>query len=283
MKVGVLVNTCDRFSDCWDLFFKKWQQHRNGLDWPLYLNTERAQYKYPEGVHGRTLEVCTPRAGYEGWSGTGIPTWSWCVRQALQMMQEEIVLYVQEDYFLTRDIDTPRLLELVQFMEEHAEVECIHLHKAGSRRTKACSYPGLRRTSRKDRYFVSCQAALWRKSTLLELLREHENAWQFERWGTNRARALRCHFYTAAIDYSPLKYFCTGIVQGKWLHPVEDLFAETGLEMDFSKRGWWSPRKGIKEHIFWVIQKIVMRVWPPRSMMSVIACCFSNRRRGRYS
>ncbi len=265
MNVGVLVNTCDRFNDCWDLFFTNWKKYHNGLNWPLYLNTEHAQYSYPEGISGHALAVCTRKSGYEGWTGEKAPTWSWCVQQALSLIPENVILYVQEDYFLTRDIDTAKLLELAQFMESHPDVECIHLHKAGNTYNTKCPYPNLRRTSRFDRYFVSCQAALWKKSTLLELLRSHENAWQFERWGTNRARALRCHFYTAATEHSPVEYFCTGIVQGKWLHPVEDVFKEANIAMDFNKRGWWKPRQGIAENLRWAMQKVIQRITPPKS------------------
>ena len=284
MKIGVLVNTCDRFSDCWELFFHQWRKHRNGIDWPLYLNTERATYTYPEGITGHALTVCTPspETGLERWERPGFPTWSWCVEHALRSMPEEIVLYMQEDYFLTRDLDTQKITQVLQLMEKHPDIECVHLNIAGNHKNKECPYPGLRRASRRDCYFVSCQAALWRKATLLELLREHENAWQFERWGTNRARALRCHFYTAAIGSSPVDYFCTGIVQGKWLHPVEELFNEAGIKMDFTKRGWWRPRKGIMENLRWIIQKVVMRTWPPRSLISVIANRFSEKRRTPY-
>ncbi len=282
-KVGILVNTCDRFSDCWELFFHQWKKYSNGLDWPLYLNTEWVDYPYPVGLGGGALRVCEARAKYEGWKGTGYPTWSWCVEHALQLMPEDLVLYVQEDYFLTRDLDTAALREAVKVMVEHPEVDCVHLNVASNRYHKPAIFENWKRVSRWNRYFVSCQAAIWRKSTLLELLRRHENAWQFERWGTCRARALRCHFYTAATGgYSPVEYFCTGIVQGKWLHPVEELFEQAGIEMDFSRRGFWSERRGVLQHIRWVIQKIIMRIWPPRSLWSMICCRFSDKRRSPY-
>ena len=284
MKAGVLVNSCDRFSDCWDLFFHQWEKHRNGIDWPLYLNTERATYTYPEDIAGHALTVCTPhpQTGLKNWEQPGFPTWSWCVKQALLSMPEDIVLYMQEDYFLTNNLDTGKIIRILQLMEEHPDIECVHLNVAGNTHSVESPYPGLRRTSRRDRYFVSCQAALWQKSTLLELLQEHENAWQFERWGTNRARALRCHFYTAAIDSSPVDYFCTGIVQGKWLHPVEDIFASAGIGMDFSTRGFWAPRKGFLQHIKWIVQKISIRIFPLKSLFGVIKSRCSERRRPPY-
>lgn len=278
MKVGILVNTCDRFSDCWELFFYQWLKHRNGVDWPLYLNTEQVDYVYPEDVQGRALKVCCAEQDEEAWNGDGYPTWSWCVERALNRMPEDIVLYMQEDYFLIGDLDADKLNEIVSMMEMHSDIECVHLHVAGNSISKPCDYSGLRKTSRWDRYFVSCQAALWRKSVLKKLLRMHENAWQFERWGTCRARVLACGFYTAArAGYSPVDYFCTGVVQGKWLHPVEDVFTEAGIKMDFSKRGFWQKRKGLWAHLKWILQKIQMRIWPPRSLMSVIGCLLSSR------
>lgn len=282
-NVGVLVNTCDRFTDCWDLFFHQWEKYCNGLNWPLYLNTEWLNYSYPESIRGHSLAVCQSRSEYEGWKGEGFPTWSWCVEHALNLMPEDFVLYMQEDYFLTRELDVRTLQEAAKLMEENSDIDCIHLNIAANRCHKPSVYKSLKRISRWDRYFVSCQAAIWRKSTLLQLLREHENAWQFERWGTCRARALRCHFYTAAKEtYSPVEYFCTGIVQGKWLHPVEDLFKAADIEMDFNKRGFWTERSGLLQHVRWVIQKIVIRIWPPRSLWSVIKCRFSHTRRKPY-
>lgn len=279
MKVGVLVNTCDRFDDCWDLFFRKWQRHKNGLNWPLYLNTEKATYQYPEDLQGHALAVCTPKPGYEGWTGEGFPTWSWCVQHALSLMPEELVLYMQEDYFLTGDINTEKLQDIADLMEQNPDIDCIHLTLT---HCVDCKYTTLKRTSVTDPYFVSCQPAIWRKATLMELLQEHEDAWEFERWGTYRARALRCRFYTAAMNGSLISYFCTGVVQGKWLHPVEQLFAEEALPMDFSRRGFWTPRRGIRQNFSWLLEKIKIRMWPPKSIVSVINALLSPKRRSSY-
>ena len=138
------------------------------------------------------------------------------------------------------------------------------------------------RTSIRDPYFVSCQPAVWKKSTLMELLQSHENAWEFERWGTVRARELRCRFCTAAAKASPISYFCTGVVQGKRLPPVEDLFKEEEIPMDFSKRGFWHPRRGIRQNTVWLLEKIKMRTCPPKSLLSVLKAQFSTKRRTSY-
>lgn len=281
--VGVLVNTCDRFADCWELYFHQWMRYRNGVDWPVYLNTEWSDYDYPANLRGGALSVCKQRAGYEGWSGEGFPTWSWCVEHALNLMPEDLVLYMQDDYFLTNQLDSDKLREVAQLMAEHPDVDCVYLNAASNKYYTISIYEGLKRVTRRNRYFVSCQAAMWRKSTLLQLLRTYEDAWQFERWGTRRAAALRCHFYSAVVDRkSPVSYFCTGIVQGKWLHPVEELFQEAGIEMDFSRRGFWKKRSGFCQHAAWVMRKLIEYVWPLKSLWSVVKCRFSPIRRKAY-
>ena len=283
-KVGVLVNTCDRFEDCWELYFHQWKKYSNGLDWPLYLNTEWKDYQFPEGIKGYALAVCKARPDYAGWSKEGIPTWSWCVEHALNLMPEDFVLYMQDDYFLTRELDTKVLNEVVSIMEKESDIDCVYLNKNANGIHKEAVYSNWKRVSRKDSYFVSCQAAIWRKSALLQLLRTHESAWQFERWGTRRARALRYHLYMAAeANYSPVEYFCTGIVQGMWLHPVEDLFYEANIKMDFSRRGFWSESYRSRKAGGNLLLRAIRKVWERRkSIVDYIFCCLFGKQRPPY-
>lgn len=41
---------------------------------------------------------------------------------------------------------------------------------------------------------ISCQASLWRRDVLLKYIRDYESAWQFEWWGSKRAKILNDNF-----------------------------------------------------------------------------------------
>lgn len=278
MSLAILVNTCDKFRDCWDPFFALWKKFGLSDDvCRVYLNTEHADYSYP-GVHVIPLRVCD--AG--NWTKSTPPTWSWCLRQALLGIQEEYVMYLQEDYFLNAPADVNRICHYVQQMQEDESIDCIHLTHCTFHASPECTKEGLHPGNPHDWYYTNCQAAIWRKRCLSELIRDHEDAWQFERWASKRAAALSKAYYVADFKTGeePLPYLITGVIQGKWYEPVVELFAKHGIEIDYSRRGFYEGRFGKREgRVFayyysivrWAIRATLARyLLPLRSLTEVL-------------
>ena len=239
-RLAVLVNTCDKFEDCWGPFFVLWKKFGlKTLDHAIYLNTERKTFSSTD-VPVRSLRVCEAN----GWAEPRPPTWSWCLEKALDAIPESFVLYLQEDYFLTEPIDEDRLAALLRWMSAHPDAGCVRVDCAG--RSVPGPEPGFRTCDPKWWYFVTCQAAVWRKDVLRGLLREHEDAWQFERWASKRARLAGCRFFALEPENGrrPVHYLKTGVIQGKWFEPVVELFRNHGIETDFSKRGFYEGKYG---------------------------------------
>ena len=235
-RAAVLVNTCDRYTDCWIPFFRLWETY-GWKDGRLYLNTERADFRYP-GTELTALRVCERY----GWQKDTPPTWSWCFARALESIEEDIILYMQEDYFLTAPADTECLRTLVQRMEEDPTIDCIHLSNIGITLTGAADSRGLCPAKKEDTCYASLQGALWRKRCLQELVREHESAWDWEYWAAKRAKRSPYHFYVAAPSPEPpLRYLpLTAVVQGKWNKEVPSLLERHGISgTDYSVRGFY--------------------------------------------
>lgn len=242
-RLAVLVNTCDKFEDCWDPFFSLWRKFGlREIDHSVFLNTERKTFS-STGVTIRSLRVCEAN----GWAEAKPPTWSWCLEKALDAIPEEFVLYLQEDYFLTEPIDEGRLAALLRWMAAHPDAGCVRVDCAG--KSVPGPEPGVRTCDPTWWYFVTCQAAVWRKGVLRGLLRGHEDAWQFERWASKRARLTGCQFFALEPENGrwPVRYLKTGVIQGKWYEPVVPLFREHGIETDFSRRGFYEGKYGRKE------------------------------------
>ena len=243
-KLAGLVNTCDKFEDCWTPFFVLWRKFGfKTLDHAVFLNTERKSFDPPADVAVRSLRVCETN----GWTAPRPPTWSWCLEKALDAISEDFVLYLQEDYFLDRPADEDRIARVLRWMSGNPEAGCVRLDCAA----KSSPAPDgvFRPIDPKWWYFVSCQAAVWRKDVLRGLLREHEDAWQFERWASKRARLAGCRFFALEPENGrwPLHYVKTGVVQGKWFEPVIPLFREHGIKVDCSRRGFFEGKYGRKE------------------------------------
>jgi hypothetical protein len=240
-EYSILVNTCDHFDDCWVPYFKL---HR--LYWPdcsakIYLNTGKKDFSFP-GIDVVALKV------------TGIDktlTWSECLIRALDKIEDDIVLYMQEDYFLKAPVKNELVEKYVQLMTIDQSIDCIHLTDQAVISDDKSSYDGLYKVKLKQRYRVSCQAALWRKGVLKSYLRTHESAWQFEEFASKRAGIMNHNFYVVDPAFVKLNvfeiipYLFTGIVQGRWKEEVVPLFFKHGIDIQYSKRGFLNdaPKK----------------------------------------
>lgn len=259
---SVLINTCDKFEDCWDPFFKLWTIYWPECKGKLYLNTEYKDYSYP-GLNITSVKGC------EGKTFKGkYATWSQCLRWALEQIDTDIVLYMQEDYFLKDRVKNDIVEEYVNLMEEHSEIKCIHLTDQAVESNGASDYNNLNIVSANQRYRVSCQAALWRKEEMLDIIRDYESAWQFEEYGSQRSAIMNRLYLVVDSNwvildkFEIIPYIFTGIIKGRWYEQVVPLFQKHGIEVDFSKRGFEkdAPKKPLIDKIKYHIHKIPCRI-----------------------
>jgi hypothetical protein len=244
---SIIVNTCDKFDDCWQPFFKLFAKYWPDCKGKIYLNTEYKDYNYKH-LNILSNKVCEEK------QDSHLITWSECLIRALNAIDDDVVLYLQEDYFIKADVKNDVVEHYVRLMNEDKSIDCIHLtdqaviaEEAGSK------YKGLFPVELKQRYRVSCQAALWRKETLLSYLRSHESAWEFEEFGSIRGGTLKHNFYV--IDQNKIKlneseiipYVFTGIIQGRWFEEVVPLFNKHKINVDYTIRGFVNdaPRRSL--------------------------------------
>lgn len=246
MKISILVNTCDAFEDCWDPFFLLFKEYWPDFNGTLYLNTEVKSYSYP-GLNIIPLKVAERKN-----VGPFELSWSQCLIDALNFIDDDIILYMQEDYFLHNFVKNDLVTKYLKYINDHGNIGCIHLTDQGTQPDLAFKksqelYPA----NLNHRDLLSCQAAFWRKTTLLKCLKPSESGWQFEEFGSKRAKFLNLGIY--AIDrsyirkneYEIIPYLFTGIVQGRWIKEVPALFEKHNIKVDFSQRGFVKERKKI--------------------------------------
>jgi len=248
---SILVNTCDKFEDCWNPFFKLfsiyWPQYKG----KIYLNTEYKNFFYEK------LTII-PVKGCEFKKDANIITWSECLKRALERIDEDLILYVQEDYFFKNNVKNDIVNKYVGLMNDNKDIHCIHLTDQAVKGFEASKeHKGLNIVDLNQRYRVSCQAALWRKDVLMEHIRTYENAWQFEEFASKRSAILKHNFYvvddTKVVlnKYEIIPYIFTGIVRGQWLEEVVQLFKTHNIKVDYTIRGFLSeaPKRTLKNKI----------------------------------
>jgi len=234
---SILVNTCDKFEDCWDPFFKLFSIYWPEFKGRIYLNTEYKDYSY-NNLNIYSLKVCNAKI-----DALKI-TWSECLIRALENIEDEIVLYMQEDYFIKSFVQNDKITDFANTMINN-DIDCIHLTDQNSSGPFSITkFDDLWLIDKNAPYRISCQAALWKKSVLLQYIRTYENPWQFEKYGTKRSKKLVHKFYTVNRDKYKINineiipYVFTGIIRGYWFEEVVELFLINNIQVDFTKRGF---------------------------------------------
>ncbi len=136
MKYSVLVNTCDKFEDCWNPFFKLLGLYWRDYKGKIYLNTEYKDYSFPD------LDII-PVKGCIGKKINGsFATWSQCLKWDLDSIPEDVILYLQEDYFLKSQVQTSMIDDAVKLVHENKDIKCIHLTDQGCSTSGPSAYEG---------------------------------------------------------------------------------------------------------------------------------------------
>ena len=186
-------------------------------DGKIYLNTETKEYSH------QGLNIISIKNNLSG------QNWSNCLRYAVNSIKEDSFIYMQEDYFLRSAVNT-NLVEDMFFLFKEKKYDCLHL-------TDQCtSGPFLDKPSDKRiwkianeaEYRVSTQAAFWKKSTMLEIIRPWESGWDFEKYASKRSINHNFMCVNQEIykknNQEIIPYIFTGIIKGKWKKEVSALF-----------------------------------------------------------
>jgi hypothetical protein len=233
----VLVNSTDAYEDCWAAFFTLFAKFWPQCQLPVLLNTETKDFSWPE-LNVRAARIAGGR--------TEPPPWGECLLRCLDLVNTEVILYLQEDYFLHAPVDVATLDALTRKMvaERHGHIS-LTAHSTEKPWSPLAGEPLLCAVDQKAAFRINLQAGLWRTQVLRRHLRRHENPWQFEVWGTRRSHRVRESFLCVNPDslrsgkVAIIPYIATGIIEGQWWKPaVIPLFEQQGIHVDFSGRGF---------------------------------------------
>lgn len=220
-KTVVVVASCSRFQPAWAPFFTLF--HKFWPDCPyqvIFVTDSDGGQCVPEftGV----VPLLTPTD--MGWSSNMI----WALRQ----IKADHILLFQEDFFIKQPVDTAAIKMLVRYVRDE-DVGCLRL----------CACPGpstpwkekfLGVIGRDDSHRLSMQLAIWNRELFLGLLREGENPWELEKYGTERSKTLKQPFlglWREGEDHpgGPINYIITGIVGRTWQKDALALFEKHGI------------------------------------------------------
>ena len=243
MKTDVtfLINSCDKYEDAWHPFFECLWHFAGELPYPMVLNTETKQYSSP-----RYKVRCVNQ------EETSRPTWSKRLLHVLEQVDTEFVFFLLEDYFLKDVFDRDRFEAVIAYMKAHPDVAIVDVRPRWASSPEeeaqnAVTYKDAEddfKERNNDRFNITCSPGVWRTSALKELLRPHEDVWDFEIYSGIRAKKYGwkvVRFVTRVpgiYEYEDQIWGSgMGITAGHWLPNNKPFFESLGIEVNYNRLG----------------------------------------------
>ena len=238
----MLVSSCDKYEDAWIPFFTLIGKYWKNCPYPLYLNTETKKVDQVAG-----LPVTSISCPYQNC------TWSKRLIHALKQIHSEYVFFMLEDFFLMSSVNQKELDYSVALMDENPNVANINFGYGKSIESTDYIDPIYAKRSRKTGYYLNAQVAIWRRKMLIEILSPYESAWQFELYGSERAKLYPYDFVIRKddipiFDYHTQLNFNLGIQKGMWMTGNVALFEKEGITVNWENLGFYSPEKVNKSY-----------------------------------
>lgn len=162
VDLAVIVSSCDAFQDCWIPLEESFSLYWPDCCFPIYLITNKKTY---EGYFMTSLKVGVDR----GWASNMIT--------ALSRICEEYVLYLQEDYWLSRPFHSEAICRELNYMKsrnlDYLRLTSPYFDHFG----RECSHAF---SPVEVPYGVCLQGAIWKKTTFLKVLVPGWSGWDFE-------------------------------------------------------------------------------------------------------
>jgi len=245
----VIISTCDKFSDLWDahilLLEHSWKEHPKA-----YLVTDVPTERWFDRVE----VVC---AGI----GTEITQ---RLKQVLDKVTTDYILFTLDDYFLTEPIRDQALRQTLAVMEEE-NLDYVWLdsptnpymptYKELCREGAVAldGHPGyFLRNLEEGNYKVSLYPGLWRTDFMRRTLEQTRNAWQYEVALTEMASQMKARCAVSTHKEFP---FLDVIRKGKVLRKAQRYFRKNPI--------YQTERETMR---FWDEWKLDARMWLKRAL-----------------
>lgn len=125
---------------------------------------------------------------FHGGVAVGAGEWSERLGRYLNLINDDFVFMMLDDYYLTSPVDKHSFQLAVAKMEADTNIQKIDLSGDRMKFPHHAFTSGYVASTLEADYLASTQAALWRRSFLLDILNPVETIWQFEAHGTERIR-----------------------------------------------------------------------------------------------
>ena len=241
-KIGLLVISCDNYSDLWTPFFEFFNESWPDCPYKVHLLSNKLDFKSNYNV-----EVI--KVGDDN-------SWSDNVIIALNQMQEfDYVFLLLEDMLLNRKVDNKKINKL---FSNFFELDGNYLSLLNEPKPTKSFNEHFGVIEPLALYRSTATATLWKKDVLKSLLVSGESAWSFEKNGSRRSDKFP-NFFTV---YSDQIIWINGVIKNKWTYKAVKELNKKNIKVDYSKRQSISLSVTIYQEFYLIIRSLILKIIP---------------------
>jgi hypothetical protein len=211
MNLSILVGSCDQYSFLWDKFiylFNKYWSHSIKID--KFLLTENL---YLDNNDFKTI-------------ATGNIPWTQRLKFALDKIDTDYVLWLQDDYFFIKNISSDIFEEYFDFITKN-DVDRFGIHENSMLYNLKETNNKYFKFSQYSYYTLSLQASIWKKDFLLSCIDVDETPWQFEIDGSVRINSRPHNIF---VDIQNPAWYLEAMKRGKHTNDYYEICKREGMD-----------------------------------------------------
>lgn len=233
-ELAILVLSCDKYSELWDLFFNRWKKYWPDCNYPLYLLSNISLYQSSGVIN----------------LNTGIDVdWSSNLMISLDMIEEENVLLMMDDAPLNAMVDND---EFSYFIKYFLDKKLNYLNMKSSPKPNNNLDQKIGELLPGTLYRTAIVPCLWKKNILKDLLITGETAWSFEIAGSERSNKFQG--FNSTIN--PFFNLMHCVIRGKIDRRVWKELKKNGEEKNLK-----FPIMSIEEQINFMYRQLVSKLF----------------------
>lgn len=189
---SILVLTCDKNVSLMNIFMSFFWSNWKDCPFRVYLGFENIKPEYSKSIILNSDET----------------KWGKRTLGYLKTLKTKYVMIILDDFIVEKQVDTESIKRYISYMRNDGDIVSIAIADIYDKNNSATEYGELVKRPKKANYLLNLQACLWHRETLISLMRENENPWQTELFGSIRARKLKDKQFLCleSDEVSPYKY-----------------------------------------------------------------------------
>lgn len=227
--LSIYVSSYDGAFDLWKNFFNIFYHYWNDCVYPLYLvnNNLPFDYKSIKYVGKRPQVIHT---------GDEID-WFHRTIKSLKKINSEYILFLLEDYYLSKKQNNDDFEEIINFMRKNnAWYYQLSLNREVSGEKIVPAQDNIN-------YPISLQPAIWSRRKLIEVLENIKGStpWDFENYfKVLYENGTGAKIEGAYYDTRDILGYKNGVLRGKWIPSTIRFYKKNGIIIDLGKRSMLS-------------------------------------------